>query len=78
MSENTQGFIEKSKLQVGYYYIGTCRNASLARWDGERFTYWRYKFGNWFLEEICHPEDDQTYDTFKPKYVCAPTDIPIT
>ena len=58
--------INKSDLEHGVYYSGHCRNASEARWDAtiQRFIYWRSKFGELFLEEICHPEDDQIYDVF--------------
>ena len=58
--------IDKKDLVDGAYYKGQCRNASIARWDGskERFVHWRTKFGHTFLEEICHPEDDQIYDVF--------------
>jgi hypothetical protein len=56
--------IPKNKLIVGQYYRGGCRNAEVARWNGKYFLYWRYKFGDCFLEEICHPEDDKHYDVF--------------
>ena len=56
--------IKKEDLVVGAYYQGRCRNASIARWDGEVFLYWRSKFGNVFLEEIHCPEDDPHFDVF--------------
>ena len=58
--------IEKKDLKHGAYYEGTCRNASIARWDaiGNVFTHWRTKFGHTYLEEINCPEDDKTYDVF--------------
>lgn len=61
--------IKKKDLIHGSYYSGTCRNASEARWDKDHnhFVYWRYKFGETFLEEIDHPEDDRGFDTFKPE-----------
>ncbi len=58
--------IAKADLMHGAYYYGRCRNASIARWnaDTQRFVYWRNKFGHKFVEEICHPEDDQVFDVF--------------
>ena len=58
--------IEKADLVHGAYYYGRCRNASIARWNAEteRFVYWRNKFGQVFVEEICHPEDDKVFDVF--------------
>lgn len=58
--------ISKTDLEHGAYYSGRCRNASEARWNANtsKFVYWRVKFGMTFLEEICHPDDDQVYDVF--------------
>ncbi len=58
--------IAKKDLIDGAYYKGTCRNAEIARWDGKKqhFVHWRTKFGQTFLEEIKHPEDEQYYDVF--------------
>ena len=58
--------IPKLELEHGAYYQGRCRNASIARWDGnkQRFVYYRNKFGHEFLEEIKCPEDDIMFDVF--------------
>lgn len=58
--------IPKKDLIHGAYYIGVCRNATLARWDGQRevFVHWRTKFGSTYLEDIHCPEDDSVYDVF--------------
>ena len=48
----------KSELVVGQEYNGHCRNASKATWDGEKFRYKRYKFGEWEDAVINHFEDD--------------------
>lgn len=58
--------ISKKDLVHGQYYVGRCRNASLARWDGNRevFVHWRTKFMDTFLEDIKCPEDDKLYDVF--------------
>ena len=60
--------IAKKDLKHGAYYEGHCRNATIARWDGQKqhFVHWRNKFGQWFTETICHPEDDMVWDVFEP------------
>lgn len=58
--------IAKMDLEHGAYYSGSCRNASEARWNAkiQKFVHWRSKFAHTFLEEICHPEDEQNFDVF--------------
>lgn len=58
--------ILKRDLKVGLEYGGECRNADRAVWNGQRFVYRRYKFGDVFDEEINHFEDDDGYDVFVP------------
>lgn len=60
--------LSKAELKHGAYYEGSCRNASIARWNAEtaKFVYWRRKFGDVFAEDINHPEDDNGFDLFKP------------
>lgn len=58
--------IPKSELVLGCMYKGTCRNASMAVWDGRKFIYERHKFGDTYNEYICHPDDDDIYDVFVP------------
>ena len=60
------GGIPKEELIVGETYIGSCRNASEAVWNGERFTYMRTKFGYTYPEDINHFQDDDGYDVFVP------------
>jgi len=60
------GAIAKNKLIIGKTYIGDCRNATEATWDGEKFTYMRTKFGCTYPEKINHFEDDNGYDLFVP------------
>jgi hypothetical protein len=62
------GAIAKNQLVKGHTYIGTCRNAEEAVWDGDKFIYQRYKFGIVFPEEINHFEDDDGFDVFVPLY----------
>jgi hypothetical protein len=58
--------IPKQDLKHGHYYKGTCRNAAIARWNGEEelFYHFRVKFGTTFIETINCPEDDDKYDVF--------------
>ncbi len=56
--------IPKKDLVKGAYYIGTCRNAQIARWDGEKFWHWRPKWGSRFIESIHHREDEEVFDVF--------------
>lgn len=60
------GGIPKDKLIVGKTYIGDCRNATEAVWDGEKFTYMRTKLGSTYPETINHFQDDDGYDLFVP------------
>lgn len=61
-------FIEKKELIDGRWYIGQCRNSSLALWDSKLncFFYIRDKLGGKLLEKINHPEDDDGFDLFYP------------
>lgn len=60
------GAIPKDQLEVGATYLGECRNADEAVWNGEVFTYQRYKFGYTYDETINHFQDDDGYDLFVP------------
>ena len=60
------GAIPKNELNKGVLYIGICRNAESATWNGERFNYLRYKFGTWLDDTINHFEDDDHTDVFVP------------
>ena len=60
------GAIPKKDLIAGETYIGSCRNASEAVWNGEVFIYKRYKFGFTYDDKINHFEDDDGYDLFVP------------
>ena len=67
-------FIPKFQLIHGAYYMGTCRNASIARWNEveQCFYHSRYKFGSRFVESIKAPEDDETCDVFYATSVIEP------
>lgn len=58
--------IPVADLVHGAYYEGRCRNATVARWNANigKFVHWRTKFGETFLEEINHPENDKQFDVF--------------
>lgn len=60
------GAIPKKDLIIGKTYIGDCRNASEATWNGKVFVYKRTKFNFTYDEEINHFEDDNGYDLFIP------------
>ena len=67
----TKAFIEHGaipidQLEVGKTYIGKCRNAHEALWNGEVFVYERNKFGSSYYEEVEHFQDDEGYDVFIP------------
>jgi hypothetical protein len=72
--------LAKSELTHGQYYRGRCRNTSVARWCASTksghpvFLYVRRKFGDAFVEEIQHPEDDRGFDLFYPFEVTEPTE----
>ena len=68
-------FLPKSELVDGVYYRGRCRNATIAVWDAANNLFWymRCKFGTYFEEDICHPEDDNGFDLFYPDHEGVPT-----
>ena len=60
------GAIPKDKLVKGKTYFGSCRNADIAVWLGDKFEYIRHKWGDSYPEKINHFEDDNGYDLFVP------------
>ena len=60
------GAIPLHNLEVGKTYIGECRNASEAVWQGDKFEYMRTKFGTTYPEKINHFQNDDGYDVFVP------------
>lgn len=60
------GALPLEKMVVGKTYIGTCRNASEAVWQGDHFVYQRSKFGDTYPEKINHFQNDDGYDVFVP------------
>lgn len=73
--KNYEPKIKKDELITGTYYYGQCRNATVARWNGEFFVYWRYKFGNWILDEINCPENDTNFDVFVAERLATQKEI---
>jgi hypothetical protein len=63
-----RALLQKSVLVDGTYYVGRCRNATIARWSATHdcFFHWRVKFDRVFVEEIKHPVDESYYDVFRP------------
>lgn len=74
--------LTKDMLVDGAYYVGRCRNATIARWSADRncFLHWRRKFDAIFIEEIRHPVDEDTFDVFRPVYLLEHPkfEIPLT
>jgi hypothetical protein len=66
--ETGKRFLTKEELEDGAYYVGHCRNASVARWNAEKqqFYHWREKWGIFSTETIKHPVDDEKFDVFLP------------
>lgn len=58
----------KNLLTKNHYYAGKCRNAYIAKWDGEKFIHWRTKFGNTFLENIEYWDINGQFDGFIPLF----------
>jgi hypothetical protein len=53
--------LAKVQLRHGEIYKGRCRNATIARWNGEEqcFYHWREKFGRIYIETIRYPTDEK-------------------
>jgi hypothetical protein len=65
-------YLAKKDLKNGTYYNGRCRNSRVAVWDATNQVFWyvRNKWGCYFPEEICHPEDDNGFDLYYPVNEC--------
>jgi len=48
-------YIKKENMEEGWY-LGFCRNADQAFWNGKKFMHLRYKFG-WMWDTIEHFDD---------------------
>ena len=64
--------ITLSELQINSFYIGECRNASFAFWNGNKFYYIRtgWSADDKYIESINHTETE--------KYECADTFLPFS
>jgi hypothetical protein len=62
------GAIPENDLIDQQIYIGKHRRCTVARWNKEinKFEYWRYKFGTWFIDTCNHFENDDGYALFVP------------
>ena len=62
-----RAILPKSELVDGSYYVGRCRNATIARWSAahDSFFHWRIKFEQVFVEDIKHPADESYFDVFR-------------
>lgn len=68
------GMIRKEDLVVGQYYKGNCRNASVAKWNGSKFEYMRYKWGSYYKDSLFYPTDEDHFDVFIPYAVVEPSE----
>jgi hypothetical protein len=59
--------LPKAALRDGAYYVGRCRNASVARWNDRQqcFYHWRGKLGRIYIKKIKHPVDEAEFDVFR-------------
>ena len=84
--KHKEGMVPFEELENGAYYLGSCRNAGIARWNAEtkQFVYMREKFGDVYPEEIGYWVEAQPgehrFDEFKPycKSDSPPFEIPMT
>ena len=53
------------KMEIGNYYC-EARNFTTGYWDGEKFLYTRYKFGEMFLDSEDHWDVGAPHGTVKP------------
>jgi hypothetical protein len=62
------GAIPKCDLIDGEFYLGDHRRATVAKWnaDLQEFEYWRCKFGQRYIDQCNHFEDDDGYALFVP------------
>ena len=62
-----RAILPKAELVDGAYYVGRCRNATVARWSAEQscFFHWRTKFDDVRVETIKHPVDEDYFDVFR-------------
>jgi hypothetical protein len=85
LPKDAEEMVPIGDLEHGAYYFGTCRNATVARWNSEtqRFVYVRVKFDAVFPEEIGYWVDAQPrekrFDEFRPygKMENPPFEIPM-
>ncbi len=68
------GMIRKEDLVTGKYYKGNCRNTSVAKWNGSKFDYMRYKWGSYYKDSLCYPTDEDHFDVFIPYFVVEPSE----
>jgi hypothetical protein len=58
--------IHKEDLKIGAAYKGEGRNFNVAIWTGDKFAGLRYKYGEYFMDEEYHWDDEAPFGTFKP------------
>lgn len=59
-------WIPMEEMIVGALYLCNARNFYLGIWNGERFDYMRYKFGQTFPDTELHWDEGPPFGTVKP------------
>ena len=67
------GMLRKEQLQDGVYYKGISRNTKIAKWSSKDNCFF-YIDEIGCIENVCHPEDDNSYDLFIPISKTEPND----
>lgn len=60
------GMYRLEELKLGHMYLGKCRNAFMAQWNGEQFVYAYWEMTAWAFEFVPHAEHYEGYDVFVP------------
>lgn len=85
LHEQQKPLVPFAELEDGAYYLGSCRNAALARWNAAKrhFVYMRQKFDYVYAEAIGYwieaKPGEHRFDEFKPycKMENPPFEIPV-
>lgn len=61
--EDTLDPIDMKHLKKGALYFGVGRGVRVARWNGEMFEYFRYKYGGYIPDTMHHEDDPKRTET---------------
>jgi len=62
------GMLCLKELNKGHTYLGKCRGATTAQWNGEYFVIARWEMTTWIFDYVPHPEEDEGHDIFVPVF----------